>query len=189
MHFCLPITRFLLFRRPKELAKTVPYDDETVTAFYKTMYDDLSVDPSESAELVAFFKETQPPAKDALLATRAAAFKVGCGYLSDDKATNIKLLRCINVVVHNFEIACLQPKPFHLHLEESVDLEMSLSDAVQHLWNLDDNRLTPNADYTLNMQKGKKPYWKEDSAADPLFTSVDKRVRKRPTCGILGLAG
>lgn len=116
-----------------------------------------------------------------MVSTRAAAFKVGCDFLTEDKEHNISLLRCINVVVHNFEIACLKPKPFHLHLAEPVDVDMNISDAVQHIWNLDVNRLSPATDYTLNVQRGKKPYWKEDSAADPLFTWVDHAAWKRPT--------
>ena len=58
---------------------------------------------------------------------------------------------------------------------------MNLQDAAQHLWDLDVNRLKPDVDYVLNVQKGKKPYWKEDSAPDPLFTSVDKDCLERPT--------
>jgi poly(U)-specific endoribonuclease len=49
------------------------------------------------------------------------------------------------------------------------------------MWNLDINRLTPNADYSINVQDGKKPYWKEDSAPDPLFDFVDKHALQRPT--------
>ena len=58
---------------------------------------------------------------------------------------------------------------------------MSLEEACQHLWDLDANRLIPEKDYDINVQKGKKPYWKEDSARDPLFASVDKNVFQRPT--------
>lgn len=60
--------------------------------------------------------------------------------------------------------------------------EMSLSQAAQQLWKLDKNRLVPDKDYVLNVQKGKKPYWKEDSAPEPLFTSVDQKAfLGRPT--------
>jgi len=58
---------------------------------------------------------------------------------------------------------------------------LSLSDAAQYLWDLDVNRLTPNQDYKINVQSGKKPYWKEDNADDPLFTSVDTQAFRRPT--------
>ena len=40
---------------------------------------------------------------------------------------------------------------------------------------------TRDVDYELNVQKGKKPYWKEDDAPDPLFTRVDKEAIRRPT--------
>jgi poly(U)-specific endoribonuclease len=152
-----------------------------VTDFYKGLYEDLSLDREESAELISFFNETHPPEVAALTQTRALAFKVACDFLGDDKDTNVQLMRCINVVVHAFEQTCLQPKQFQLILPESVDLSMSLQDAIQHLWNLDANRLTPDEDYVIDVQKGKKPYWKEDSAPEPLFTSVDRQALKRPT--------
>lgn len=68
-----------------------------------------------------------------------------------------------------------------MKLAPDFNLDVSLSDAIQEIWNLDANRLTPNADYTLNVQDGKKPYWKEDQAEDPLFTFVDSAALKRPT--------
>lgn len=73
------------------------------------------------------------------------------------------------------------PKKYELKLSPTFNLDVTLNEAIQELWSLDDNRLTPNADYVLNVQSGKKPYWKEDNAPDPLFTSVDKNVWKRPT--------
>jgi poly(U)-specific endoribonuclease len=175
------VTSYFLSHRPKKIENGVPFDGEITEDFYKNIYDGLTVDLEENADLITFFTETQPPELGALVLTRATAFKVGCDYLTDNKETNIQLLRCINVVVHTFEISCLQPKPFHLQLKETVSLDMGLSDAVQHLWNLDANRLTPDKDFVLNVQRGKKPYWKEDSAPDPLFTSVDKSVWRRPT--------
>jgi poly(U)-specific endoribonuclease len=67
--------------------------------------------------------------------------------------------------------------------QDMVDYNsLSLSDAVQKLWNLDSNRLKPNADYAINVQKGKKPYWKEDTASEPLFQYVESSVwSDRPT--------
>ena len=44
------------------------------------------------------------------------------------------------------------------------------------------NRLQPNIDYKINVQGGKKPYWKEDQADDPLFTFVNHKIlSSRPT--------
>jgi poly(U)-specific endoribonuclease len=63
----------------------------------------------------------------------------------------------------------------------SADSSLSLSDAAQKLWHLDSNRLTPCVDYVLNVQRGKKPYNKTDTAPDPLFTSINKSVWTRPT--------
>lgn len=171
---------YLVFDRPKELLDTSAFDEDTVSAFYESVFDDLSIDRDENEELYAFFRDTFRPAPDALVPTRALAFKLGSEHLSSDKDSNIKLLRCINSIVHAFELSCLQPKPFQL-ADEGVDLDMSLADAVQHLWDLDVNRLTPDQDYSINVQEGKKPYWKEDNAADPLFSRIDPSVWKRPT--------
>lgn len=60
-------------------------------------------------------------------------------------------------------------------------MDVNLSDAIQEMWKLDVNRLTANADYKINVQSGKKPYWKEDAAPDPLFSYVDRNALKRPT--------
>jgi poly(U)-specific endoribonuclease len=95
-------------------------------------------------------------------------------------------LRCINVVVHNFEQVCFQPKEYDLKKSVSLDASLlsciSLGDAVQELWNLDANRLKPDVDYKINVQEGKKPFWKDDKAEDPLFSFVDERqAMKRPT--------
>jgi poly(U)-specific endoribonuclease len=97
-------------------------------------------------------------------------------------------------VIHEFAITYLtlvlfipridllcSPKKYKLKLVPSFNLDVSLTDAIQELWNLDANRLTPDADYVLNVQRGKKPYLKKDLASDPLFTSVDKSVWQRPT--------
>ena len=62
-----------------------------------------------------------------------------------------------------------------------MSTDISLSEAVQHLWNLDANRLEPNEDYAINVQGGKKPYWKEDCADDALFSFVDSHALRRPT--------
>lgn len=57
----------------------------------------------------------------------------------------------------------------------SIGLDSSLEKAVQHLWDLDFNRLKEGTDYVLNVQGGKKPFYKGDEADDPLFTHVDTR--------------
>lgn len=74
-----------------------------------------------------------------------------------------------------------RPKSYELKLSPEFDLDVNLSDAIQQMWKLDVNRLTPNVDYSLNVQSGKKPFWKEDAAPDPLFHFVDKAALKRPT--------
>lgn len=169
------------FMRPRPVSHTVPLDEGEVMDFFDSVYDELSVDAEESKSLSTFFKVTHTPAPQDLNKMRSLAFKSAVSRLSDDDATNIKLLRCINAVVHAFEISCYKPKPFNLRLEKTVDLNMNLEGAVQHLWDLDVNRLTPNDDYTINVGRGKKPYWKDDSADMPLFSSVDRAVWKRPT--------
>ena len=82
-----------------------------------------------------------------------------------------------------------RPKEYELKLEppvkmqvEAVGVHESISKAAQYLWDLDVNRLTPDVDYEINVQNGKKPWQKEDEASDPLFTTVNTReFRQRPT--------
>mmetsp|Transcript_45301 Transcript_45301/g.137995 ORF Transcript_45301/g.137995 Transcript_45301/m.137995 type:complete len:89 (+) Transcript_45301:248-514(+) len=83
------------------------FDESKVECLYRRVFEDLSVDQEENTELLHFFgKENRPP-KSRLIWTRAAAFRIGCEFLSDDKKRNVSLLRCINVVVHDFETTCL----------------------------------------------------------------------------------
>eukprot|EP00934_Nitzschia_sp_Nitz4_P008490 Nitzschia sp. Nitz4//scaffold166_size90379//56059//57597//NITZ4_005063-RA/size90379-augustus-gene-0.15-mRNA-1//-1//CDS//3329538214//8480//frame0 len=156
------------------------FDGDAAESFYKGLFEDLSIEQEENGDLYSFFKENTPPAAS-LVALRATAFKAGVEFLTDDNEQNIALLRCINVVIHAFESTCLLPKDYSLKLPPDFDLDVSLNDAIQQLWNLDVNRLRPNVDYEINVQDGKKPYWKSDQADDPLFTSVDKNALKRPT--------
>ena len=53
--------------------------------------------------------------------------------------------------------------------------------AVQTLWDLDANRLTPDDDYKIDVQRSKHPCDKDDAADDPLFTYVNEDVFTRPT--------
>ena len=57
----------------------------------------------------------------------------------------------------------------------------SLALACTRLWELDENRLTPGEDYGLNVQGGKKSYWRDDNARDPLFVFVKDEVFLKPT--------
>ena len=79
------------------------YDGEKVEEFYGEIFGDLSVDQEENQALVEFFKANTPPQGN-LIALRATAFKAAVDHLSDDKETNVALLRCVNVVVHNLEL-------------------------------------------------------------------------------------
>ncbi|CAN0076789.1 unnamed protein product, partial [Discosporangium mesarthrocarpum] len=62
--------------------------------------------------------------------------------------------------------------------EEELD---DISAACDRLWDLDSNRLTPEVEYSINLQQGKTPYAQGDRAADPLFTRVDSHVLERPS--------
>lgn len=155
---------------------------------YRSVFSDLTVDREESKELISFFQEMKLPSTK-LVWARATVFKIGCDFLSEnDKASNVSVLRCINVLVHYLEQAYLEPKPFVLKVEppktisvKSIGLNASIEKAVQHLWDLDVNRLTPNEDYKINVQRGKKPYHAGDGAREPLFTWVDRNALRRPT--------
>jgi poly(U)-specific endoribonuclease len=170
------------------LEGTDAYDEDKVSEFYSNVYSDLSVDREEAQELTDFFSSENPPPVDKLISTRASAFRVACDFLSEDQETNVKLLKCINVVVHAFETSCLTPRPYTLKMEvpnditvDAIGLDASIEQALQHLWDLDVNRLKPGEDYVVNVQSGKKPYHKEDGASEPLFTMVDTRALRRPT--------
>jgi len=155
------------------------FDAGATEAEFKEVFADNAIDPWEREKLVEFFKEKIPPSTS-LVAMRAAAFKAAISCLSeDDNDSNVSLLRCINVVVHNFELICYKPKEYTLKKE--FDLNVSLSDAVQQMWDLDVNRLTPGVDYSIDVQGGKKPYWKEDAAEDPLFEMVSRDALSRHT--------
>jgi len=161
-------------------SKEMSFDESEVEALYRKIFEDLLIEADESKELAAFYKNTPPP-KDKLRWTRASAFRIGSEFVTDDKAKNIALLRCINSVVHSFELNCLTPKPYTLNVKP-FDMKADISKATQHLWDLDVNRATANRDYKISVQGGKKPYQKQDEAADPLFNYVDTGLLfRRPT--------
>jgi len=163
------------------------FDKNAVEILFQECFADLSIDREESKELFDFFKLNNPPT-DMLVWTRATAFRIGCDFLTKEKAENVKLLKCINYIVHVIEQTCMEHKPYILKQEvpqainvTSIGLDSSISKAVQYIWDLDVNRLTPDSDYEINVQKGKKPYWKGDEASDPLFVRVDSSAFRRPT--------
>lgn len=83
-------------------------DMEEVEEFYRNIFSDLNIDRDESQELYEFFESKKLPS-NALVAVRAAAFKVACEFLADgDTETNVTLMRCINFVVHIFEKTYLE---------------------------------------------------------------------------------
>lgn len=162
-------------------------DMEEVDNFYRGVFSDLSIDRDESAELYEFFQSKEIPVGQ-FTAICAASFRIGCEFLSEDMEENVSLLRCINYIVHVFEQTQLMSNPYELQVEvpesisvEEIGLEASIEQAIQQLWDLDANRLIPGEDYEINVQDGKKPYYKEDFAEDPLFTSVDNSALRRPT--------
>ena len=62
-----------------------------------------------------------------------------------------------------------------------LGLEESVSEAVQQMFDLDLNRLTPGEDYPINVQGSKEPYWTEDKAKEPLFSYMNERELQRLT--------
>jgi len=160
--------------------ETIPFDEGRVEALYRKIFADMLVDRDEIKELTALYKESFPP-KDKLRWTRSSAFRIASEFVStDDKAANVALLRCINSIVHSFETNCLTPKPYKLETKR-FDMKSTISQATQHLWDIDVNRATAGRDYTISVQNGKKPYQKQDVAAEPLFTRVDPALFRRPT--------
>lgn len=166
---------------PKLSKESSLFDEGQVETIYRKIFADLHVDRDEIDELTEFYESNHPP-KDKLRWTRSSTFRIGSEFVSENKTTNIALLRCINAIVHSFEINCLAPKVYKLDVEPFDIKGSSLSQAVQYLWDLDVNRATANRDYVIDVQGGKKPYQKHDSAPRPLFTRVDTRTLfRRPT--------
>ncbi|KAL3780300.1 hypothetical protein ACHAW5_005714 [Stephanodiscus triporus] len=64
----------------------------------------------------------------------------------------------------------------------SPDRDTDFTTAVQALWDLDANRLTPYEDYKIDVQRSKHPCDRDDAADDPLFAYVDESAfERRPT--------
>jgi poly(U)-specific endoribonuclease len=80
--------------------------DEKVETFYNGILRDLKVDQDEAQELVEYFDSLNPP-PDKLVWLRSTAFRLGCGFLSDDSDQNVALLRTINAIVHSLETTCM----------------------------------------------------------------------------------
>ena len=74
-------------------------------------------------------------------------------------------------------------KPLALALPPShtPNADTSFESAVQTLWNLDANRLSPHKDYKMDVQRSKHPSNRGDAADGPLFTYVHRQALERPT--------
>ena len=80
---------------------------QKVESTLRQYFADGQLDWNESAQLVAFLEELNPP-PDLLVWLRATAFRIGCESLTDDKEANVALLRTINAMVHAIETTTLQ---------------------------------------------------------------------------------
>ena len=156
------------------------FDKDQAEDLFRQIYSDNVVDDEENTSLFEFFKQFIGCLDfDEIVSLRASAFRIASEFLSDN---NMNLLRSINVIVHALELTLMEPKSFQPEEVESIGTDVSLNDAVQHLWYLDsNNRCRPNDDYILNVQEGKKPYQNYDGADEPLFTMIDQSVLRRKT--------
>ena len=107
---------FLVFRRALDAAVSSHFSHllpttmsmhEKTEAFYRSIFADLTLDREESAELVEFFEESNPP-PDTLVWLRATAFRLACERLGEDNDQNVALLRCVNAMVHALEQTCME---------------------------------------------------------------------------------
>lgn len=173
------------------------FSKESAEELFRSLYEteDVDGDGDEDGPIISSVEAntleefltndaTRPPLS-MLVWLRSTAFRLGSRYLDEenDKAKNVALLRSINVVVHTIEKTCMKPKPLTLELPPShaPDADTDFETAVQTIWNLDSNRLTPNKDYKMNVQASKHPCDKGDAANEPLFTYVNRQVFQRPT--------
>lgn len=173
------------------------FSKEGVEALYCSLYEtededgdgdeDGPVISREEANALRDFltdEATRPPLS-MLIWLRSTAFRLGSQYLDEenDRAKNVALMKSINVIVHIIETTCMKLKPLVLELPPShaPDADTDFATAVQTMWNLDSNRLTPHKDYKMDVQSSKHPCHKGDAADDPLFTYVNRQVFQRPT--------
>jgi len=173
------------------------FSEESVEELFRSLYetededgdgdeDGPVISRAEANALQDFLTDeaTRPPLSN-LIWLRSTAFRLGSQYLNEenDKAKNVALLRSINVIVHIVESTCMKPKPLALELPPShtPDADTDFTTAVQTLWNLDSNRLTPHKDYKMDVQSSKHPCNKDDAADDHLFTYVNQQIFQRPT--------
>jgi hypothetical protein len=82
--------------------------EEEVQELFRNVFIDLSIDGEENQELFEFFNETNRPPKNRLHFTRAAAFRIGVDFLSEERESNVSLLKCINAIVHALEMTCMR---------------------------------------------------------------------------------
>ena len=83
--------------------------DTAIEELYRATFTDRAISPEENADLIATLNEFQtiqdgastPPAltPDKFVWLRAAAFRIACEFLVEDKEENVKLLKTINGVV------------------------------------------------------------------------------------------
>ena len=98
------------------------FSTEATEALFRSLYDAKdedgdgdedgpSISRAEADALSAFLTDeaTRPPL-GMLVWLRSTAFRLGSQYLDEehDKAKNVALLRCINVVVHTVEMSCMK---------------------------------------------------------------------------------
>ena len=84
----------------------------------------------------------------------------------------------------HFPNSLTRPRSLTLDLPPSYapDANTDFTTAVQTLWKLDSNRLTPHEDYKMDVQNSKHPCDKDDAADEPLFTQVNSQIfSTRPT--------
>ena len=98
---------YFLSRQQSEVTMSNYAMNAKVEAFYRGIFEDLTVDREEAQELVDFFEETNPP-PDKIVWLRATAFRIGCEFLTDEKDTNVAILRAINAIVHAVEKSRMQ---------------------------------------------------------------------------------
>ena len=94
---------------------TIPFDQQLfimsmqqrTEEFYRNIFSDLTLDREESAELVEFFENSNPP-PIAWCGYVRRPFVFACESLSDDNDSNVALLRCVNAMVHALEQTCME---------------------------------------------------------------------------------
>eukprot|EP00587_Corethron_hystrix_P005135 CAMPEP_0113329430 /NCGR_PEP_ID=MMETSP0010_2-20120614/20903_1 /TAXON_ID=216773 ORGANISM="Corethron hystrix, Strain 308" /NCGR_SAMPLE_ID=MMETSP0010_2 /ASSEMBLY_ACC=CAM_ASM_000155 /LENGTH=480 /DNA_ID=CAMNT_0000191533 /DNA_START=94 /DNA_END=1536 /DNA_ORIENTATION=- /assembly_acc=CAM_ASM_000155 len=152
-----------------------PFPGDAIEEHFRDCYADLDVDEEEREGLMEIFVDV-------------AAFRIGSEFLTGEKEKDVAVFKCVNAVVHALEKTSMTPRPAKRETGppentiKTMNMRVPLSEAIQAIWDLDDNRLEAGKDYDIEVQRWTRVYDTTDQASRPLFRKVnDAILRERET--------